>query len=107
MTYNFSTLSLMDFGERDIMRKLLVLLLSLCCLSVSALAQTSASGTVSGQVTDQQGAIIPGVEIKLTDPSTNITLTTTTNDSGRFIITNVTPGTYNITFSKAGFSAYR
>ena len=73
-----------NFGERDIMRKLLVSLLAVFCLSVSALAQSSASGTVSGQVTDQQGAIIPGVQIKLTDPSTNITLTATTNEAGRF-----------------------
>jgi hypothetical protein len=89
------------------MRKLLVSLLGVFCLSVSALAQSSASGTVSGQVTDQQGAIIPGVQIKLTDPSTNITLTATTNEAGRFNITNVTPTTYNITFTKTGFSAYR
>jgi len=71
--------------------------------SASALAQAS-SGTVSGQVTDQQGAAMPGVDIKLTDPSTNITLQTTSNDAGRYIIANVNPGTYNITFSKAGFS---
>ena len=89
------------------MRKLWLLLLCVFCLSVCALAQSSASGTVSGQVTDQQGAVIPGVEIKLTDPSTNITLTATTNEVGRFILTNVTPTTYNLTFSKTGFSAYR
>ena len=71
--------------------------------SVSALAQSS-SGTVSGQVTDQQGASMPGVDIKLTDPATNITLTTKTNDAGRFIMVNVNPGTYDITFSKTGFS---
>lgn len=47
---------------------------------------------------------MPGVDIKLTDPSTNITLQTSTNDAGRFIIVNVSPGSYNITFGKAGFS---
>jgi hypothetical protein len=72
--------------------------------SVSAFAQSSSSGTVSGQVTDQQGAAIPGTEITLTEPSTNITIKTTSNDAGRYIITNVSPGSYNITFSKTGFS---
>src|SRR5580658_4657073 len=72
--------------------------------SVSALAQSSSSGTVSGQVLDQQGATIPGVEVTLTEPSTNITLTTVTNDAGRFIFVNVSPGSYNVTFSKTGFS---
>jgi len=79
----------------------IAMLLALC--SVSALAQSS-SGTVSGQVTDQQGAVVPGVDIKLTDPSTNITLTTKSNDAGRFIMVNVSPGAYDITFTKPGFS---
>src|SRR4030088_1142910 len=72
--------------------------------SLPALAQSSASGTLSGQIIDQQGAAIPGVEIQITDPSTNITLKTTSNDAGRFIVVNVNPGIYNITMSKAGFS---
>ncbi len=81
------------------------MLLTLC--SVSALAQTASSGTVQGQVTDQQGAVIPGVEIKLTDPATNLTLTATTNEVGRYIITNVPPATYNLSFTKSGFNARR
>jgi Carboxypeptidase regulatory-like domain len=89
------------------MRKLSLLLLCVFCLSVSALAQSSSSGTVAGQVTDQQGSVIPGVDVTLTDPSTNITLTAVTNGVGRFIIANVTPTSYTITFSKAGFSARR
>ena len=43
----------------------------------------------------------------MTDPSTNITLTAVSNGVGRFIIANVPPTTYNITFSKTGFSARR
>lgn len=78
------------------------LLLALC--SIPALAQSSSSGTVSGQTVDQQGAAIPGVEIQLTDPSTNITLKTKSNDSGRFIVVNVNPGVYNVTMTKTGFS---
>jgi hypothetical protein len=83
----------------------ITMLLVLC--SVSALAQSSASGTLQGQVTDQQGAVIPDVDIKVTDPSTNITLTALSNGTGRFLIANVPPTTYNITFSKTGFSARR
>jgi hypothetical protein len=79
----------------------IAMLLALC--SVSAWGQSS-SGTVAGQVTDQQGLAIAGVDVGLTDPSTNITLTTKSNDAGRFIVANVSPGTYNITFAKAGFS---
>src|SRR5580698_6957417 len=47
---------------------------------------------------------MPGVDITLTEPSTNIALKTVSNDAGRFIIVNVSPGTYEITFAKTGFS---
>jgi len=73
------------------MRKLLLLLLCLFCLGVSAWAQSSAAGTLQGQVTDQQGAIIPDVAVQLTDASTNLTLTATTNGAGRYVISNVPP----------------
>ena len=72
--------------------------------SFTAMAQNSSSGTVAGQITDQQGAAIPGVEIQILKPATSTTLKTTSNDAGRFIVSNVSPGSYNITMSKAGFS---
>ena len=36
--------------------------------SVSAWAQSSSAGTVSGQVKDQQGLAVPGVEVKIIEP---------------------------------------
>ena len=66
--------------------------------------QTSSTGSVSGLVTDQQRAIVVGATIKLTDPSTGITLTTSSNDTGRYIFPNVSPGQYNISIAKTGFS---
>jgi hypothetical protein len=80
----------------------IAVLLALC--GVSAWAQSSAGGTVAGQVKDQQGLAVPDVVIKLTDPSTNITIATKSNQSGRYIIPNVGPGTYSIVFTKPGFS---
>src|SRR2546427_9662656 len=73
-------------------------------LSVCAVAQTSSTGTVSGQVTDQQGAALAGAEIRMTDPSTNITRSTVSNDAGRFSFISVTPSVYDFVVSKAGFS---
>jgi hypothetical protein len=69
--------------------------------------QSTATGVVSGQVVDATKAVAPGTEVKLLDPTTNKAFTATTNESGRYIFLNVAPGTYNITFSKAGFSAYQ
>jgi hypothetical protein len=69
-------------------------------------SQSTATGTVSGQVTDASGAAIGGAQVKLTDTTTNISLATKSNDAGRYTILNVAPGTYNISFTKTGFSVY-
>jgi hypothetical protein len=86
---------------------LLAIAIVLTIGSATAMAQVASGGTVSGQVTDQQGAVMPGVDIKLTEPTTNLTLTAKTNDAGRFTMVDVRPGTYTITFTKAGFSTRR
>lgn len=69
-----------------------------------AFPQATSTATVSGQVTDQQNAAVPGVDVTMVDPSTNNTLTASTNEAGRYVFVNVVPGTYNLTFSKQGFS---
>src|SRR5579862_5507534 len=74
--------------------------------SVAGWAQSASTGTISGQVTDQQGAAIGGAEIRITDVSTNIAQKTVSNDAGRYIFVNVAPGTYNITVSKTGFTTF-
>jgi hypothetical protein len=81
---------------------LFVPLLSIC-VSAPVYAQASSSGTVSGQVTDQSDAAVPGADVKLTDITTNTPRTTTTNDAGRYIFVDIPPGTYVLTVSKPGF----
>jgi hypothetical protein len=75
--------------------------------AASVWAQTSTVGTVSGQVTDEQNAAVPGTEVKLIEPATNATQSTVTNDTGRYTFSSVNPGSYNLTFSKDGFSTYQ
>ena len=72
-----------------------------------AWSQATSSSTVTGMVTDQQNAAIPGVEVRLVDVSTNSSRTTTTNDTGRYIFVNVPSGTFNVIFVKAGFAQSR
>ena len=67
-------------------------------------AQSASSGTVSGQVTDPQGAALVGAEIRMTDPLTNIRRTTVSNEAGRFTFISVTPAVYDFLVSKPGFS---
>src|SRR6516225_1191158 len=76
--------------------------LLLCC--ATSFAQTGSLGTMIGQVTDQSGAVVPDVTITITDAATKAIRTTTTNSAGRYVFVNVTPGSYNVTFTKAGFA---
>ncbi len=73
-------------------------------MTPSAMAQTASQGTLTGQVTDQQGAVIAGAAIKIVDATTNSMRETITNDSGRYTIPNVQPGTYEVTVTKQGFT---
>jgi hypothetical protein len=72
-----------------------------------AFSQTATAGTVSGQVVDEQSAAVPGAQIRLVEPTTNATLTTVSNDTGRYIFSTVPPGYYNMTVTKEGFTTYQ
>jgi len=58
---------------------------------------------VTGVVTDPTGAVVPDAIITLTDTATGARRTTTANQNGQYVVVNVTPATYNISCSKAGF----
>jgi hypothetical protein len=67
-------------------------------------AYAQSTGTVAGQITDQQKAVVPGAEVTLLDTSTNSKRTAISNEAGRYIFVNVEPGTYDISVSLSGFS---
>ncbi len=65
---------------------------------------TAGSSSVTGRVTDPSGAVIGAADVSLTDTSTAISQTTHSNSAGLYIFNNVTPGKYDISVSKTGFS---
>ena len=84
--------------------KWLVLLLVLA-VSVSLMwAQSTNSGTIVGNVTDQSGAVVGGATVTLTQTGTGTNRSAQTNDAGRYVFVNVDPGQYNVTVTKQGFS---
>ena len=78
----------------------LLALLALC--AVTANAQTS-RGTVTGVVTDPNGAVVAGATITLTSAETSLTRTTTSNSEGVYRFDAVDLGTYSIKFTGSGF----
>lgn len=74
----------------------------LLSFSLTVFAQTS-RGTVSGTVTDQAGAVVPGATITLTNTATTVDRTTTSNDEGFYRFDAVDLGTYTVTIAAANF----
>lgn len=83
-------------------RVLLALLIVLAATNL-AWAQTAATGTITGTVTDPTGAIVPGAEVEIMDLSTNLTKKVTSNEAGLYTIPNVPPATYRISVTMKGF----
>ena len=78
----------------------------LCCLLsflFAPRADAQATTSLGGRVTDKSGAILPGATVTLTLATTNATRTNTTNSSGEFQFSQITPGRYNLTVSAPGF----
>src|SRR6266481_2170497 len=87
-------------------RRLLAVCFSLLtahCLLPAVLGQGS-SATLSGTVTDQNGAIVPGVSITVLNLSTASKRETITNEQGSFTVPLIPPGTYTIKARGAGFT---
>jgi len=59
-------------------------------------------GGLRGQIKDS-GGVIPGVEVTLTNESTNIARSTVTNDRGEYVFANVDPGTFKLKASLQGY----
>ena len=80
-----------------------LLLLSLAAMPLF-LPSPPARAHSPGSVTDPSGALVSGATVSLTDTATKTTRTATTNGQGRYIFVDVTPGTYDLNFTKQGFS---
>jgi Carboxypeptidase regulatory-like domain/TonB-dependent Receptor Plug Domain len=81
-----------------------VLLLILFALAQVPAAAQTITATLSGEVKDSAGAVVPGATVTVTNSETGNTKTTETNDDGRYTVTFLQPGTYRITVAKTGFA---
>jgi outer membrane receptor protein involved in Fe transport len=70
----------------------------------SLLAQTSNTGTLTGVVKDEKGAVVPGATVKTVNLGTNAERVTTTSGEGIYEISQLVPGTYRLEVEATGFS---
>jgi outer membrane receptor protein involved in Fe transport len=79
-------------------------LLLVCLLAATSHAQQSATATLSGIITDPNGALIAGAQITVTQKATGVQRETTTNDEGHYVLTNLPPGEYEVKVAATGFA---
>src|SRR5688572_8059999 len=83
----------------------LALALGVATAAASAAAQAT-TGTMRGQVHDQQGAVVPGATVTVRNVDTNAIRTTMADDNGQFLVTNLSIGNYELTIELSGFTKY-
>ena len=64
-----------------------------------------AGGSISGTVTDEQKAVLPGVTVTI--QGSDRTQTAITDETGKFRFLNQPPGSYTVTVELAGFAGVR
>src|SRR6266403_58239 len=88
-------------------KRVVLVVVALCCLFAltpsSLFSQSSTTGAVTGVVTDPTGSVVPGATITLTQLGTNLTLSTTTDSSGRYLFPALSPGQYSLKCTGKGF----
>jgi hypothetical protein len=70
------------------------------CLTAQNVVLT---GALSGRVTDQSGAMVPGASVVLQNLATGVKLSAETNHAGLYRFPAVMPGSYSITANLKGF----
>ena len=78
--------------------------LAIFLFAVAALCFGQASrGSITGRVTDAQGAVVPGAAVSVVDTLTGQTTRVTTNQTGYYETVSLDPGTYSVTAEAPGF----
>ena len=69
----------------------------------AALGQGSYTAQVRGTVTDPAHAVVNNAKVTVTNESTNIATTATTNSSGEYVVNGLRPASYTIKVEAPGF----
>lgn len=89
-------------------KRFVSLLILLGALSVSYVtASAQVTGAIKGQITDQQGSVVPGAPLTLTSPDLQGQRTVVSDSDGNYVFIGLPPGVYKITVNKDGFQPFQ
>ena len=89
---------------RQLLQKAVITAFNLLMLSCLIYGQQS-SGTLRGQVADQQQSVIVGATVEATGAN-GVMKTALTDSQGAFVLSGLSPGKYTVRASQTGFAAY-
>src|ERR1043166_3601332 len=81
-------------------------LLIVFAFALSAMAQSTTTGAIGGTVMNPNKEVVPGAAISVKNAGTSKEDTATTDDSGRFKVSNLQPGEYTVSVNASGFAAF-
>src|SRR5579862_10006063 len=91
-------------GERLSVAVVLILGVTLCVLSPLGARAQIAGATLTGTIVDASGAVVPKVQISITNEATGEVRTVTVDSAGVYSAPNLLPGKYDVTATATGFA---
>ncbi len=85
----------------------LFLIFALLSATLPCLAQLSSTGSITGRVSDQSGAVVVGAHVTIRHIETGTVTQTISNSAGDFAQMGLNSGHYDISVSMSGFDTYR
>jgi hypothetical protein len=64
------------------------------------------TATITGEIKDASGSVVPKAEISITNTQTNVSLKSQSNEQGYYTVPSLKPGPYSIVVEKTGFRKY-
>src|ERR1700747_3007823 len=90
-----------EHQEGDSMRSQLTLLACLFFISLTLFGQ-GGSGTITGTVSDQAGALVPGATVEATNTETGVVFSAVSTNTGNYTISQLPIGTYAVAVKVTG-----
>jgi hypothetical protein len=76
------------------------------CFAAIAPLYGQNSASITGTVRDSTGAVLPSAEVAVANVGTGVTLKTTTNSDGDYLVAGLPAAAYNLKISASGFKAF-
>jgi hypothetical protein len=90
----------------SIVRHVCMLTLLVLGTSASAVMAQGLTGQIAGTIMDPQKAALPGATVTVRNVETQVTREALTDEAGRFVITNIVAGRYDVQVTLTGFKTH-